>query len=265
MNASVKLDTSEFHETMREYLTVTKSTLAEATNRRMFFLLARVFVLMAPQYAQKERNRIRAYLNEPVGDRRFDKRTGKKVGRARMLQRRHLIVQAKRRNAGEKGLYGQEMKDAAAKFSKAAIGSVGYLKSGVARAIKELRGSFTQFGRQEKMKLKAGQVRRSSREVEGNAALIKLAQEYGTSMDNVAIHKGSKAFVKKAVDSFSPEAVCDMGWKIKDGQENNVTNATSPAFRKAYDDETIEMKAYLEARLQADANAFMVPELRVAA
>ena len=92
MTPNVSIDTTEFHAAMREYLAVTKSTLEEATNRRMFFVLARAFVLMKPHAANSERARIRAYLTEPVGDTRIDKRTGKKLGRGRVFRRVHKIA-----------------------------------------------------------------------------------------------------------------------------------------------------------------------------
>jgi len=265
VKATVTVDTTEFHAAMREYLTLTRSTLAEATNRRLFFLLARVFVLLKPQQLQAFRNKVRDYLNEPIGERRFDKATGKKVGRGRVLRRVHLIVQAKQKKAGGKGLYGEEMKTEAAKFRRQAIGSVGYMKSGVAKAIKQLRGSFTQFGRQEKIKLQPGQVRRSSREIDGNAALIKLANEYGTSMDNVGIHKGAKAYTTKAQPGINPQAIADIAWNIKDGQSENVSAVVNPAFQRAFDDEATEMKAEIARRMQDLSNQFMSPELRQAA
>lgn len=242
---------------MREYLTVTKSTLAEATNRRMFFLLARVFVLLKPHQLQSFRDKVRTYLNEPIGERRFDRKTGKKVGKARQLQRVHLIVQAKRRAAGEKGLYGDEMKKAAGKFRRQAIGSVGYLKSGVAKAIKQIRGSFTQFG---------GRTKKSGgRDISPNAALVKLANEYGTSMDNVAMHKGAKVYTTKAQPGLSPQAIADMAWNIKDGQDGNVSAVVNPAFQRAFADEAIEMRTELARRMQEVTNQFMSPELRKAA
>lgn len=256
MKATVTVDTTEFHAAMREYLTLTKSTLAEATNRRMFFLLARVFVLLKPQQLQGFRNKVRDYLNEPIGERRFDKKTGKKVGRGRVLRRVHLIVQAKQKQAGGKGLYGDEMKEAAAKFRRRAVGSVGYLKSGVAKAIKQLRGSFTQFG---------GRTKKSGgRDIAPNAALVKLSGEYGTSMDNVAMHKGAKAYTTKAQPGFSPSTIADIAWNIKDGQDGNVSAVVNPAFQRAFDDEAKEMKAEIARRMQDISNQFMVPELRKA-
>jgi hypothetical protein len=141
------------------------------------------------------------------------------------------------------------MRAAAAKVRRQSVGSVGYLKSVVAKAIKQIRGSFTQFGRQSK---KVG-----GRTIKGNAAVIGFAEQYGTSQDNVGMHKGAKAYVTKAKPGFSPYALADMAVVIKDGQEGNVGAAFFPAFTKAFDDERIELEAHLSSVMQADANQYM--------
>lgn len=234
---------------MREVLAKTSRTLEEAVRTRMFFLLVRVFALLKPQDPQAKRNQVRAYLNEPVGERRFDKRTGKKVGRGRMLQRRHLIVQARRRAAGLPGLYGEEMKKAAAALSRQAVGSIGYLKSGVVKAIKRINnGGFSQFGGRTSGK--------AGRFYGPNAALIRIASEYGTGMSNVGIHKGVKAF-SFITKGWSPTAVTDIGWQIKDGQESNVSAVVNPAFQRAFNDEAREMRRHLAREMQAVANEHM--------
>jgi len=263
MRATVTIDTREFQSAMRQYLAVTKRTLEEAVRTRLFYLLIRVFLILKPRDPQAARNRIRDYLNAPIGERRFDRRTGKRVGRSRMLQRRHLIAQMLQRKAGGKGLYGEEMKAAAGKLSRQSIGSVGYLKSVVAKAIKAINGHFTQFGRQVKDKLKAGQRRRESRQVAGNQALIDLAGEYGHHLSgNVALHKGAKAFAF-VTKGWSPTAVADMAIAIANGQEGNVAANYNPAFAQAFRDEAAEMRRHLASRMQEDANRFMVNPLPV--
>lgn len=257
MKATVTVDTTEFHAAMREYLKVTTRTLAEFITSRMFFVLVRAFALLKPQNPQAERNRIRAYLNEPIGERRFDRKTGKKVGKARQAQRVHLIVQARNKASGGKGLYGEAMKEAAAKFRRAAIGSVGYLRSGVAKAIKQVNGHFTQFGFRTK---KSG-----GRDISPNAALVKIAAEYGTALSNVAMHKGARSYTTPARPGFNPTAVADIAWNIKDGQDGRVASVVNPAFQRAYDDETREMQKRLAERMQEDANLFNPTPQRAAA
>ena len=257
MTPTVSIDTTEFQAAMRQYLARTKSTLEEATNRRLFFVLARAFVLLKPHHADSERARIRNYLNQPVGDTRMDKATGKKVGRGRVFRLVHKIAvhreimegrstpwKGKDRKAGA-----DEMKAAAAKVRRQSVGSVGYLKSVVAKAIKQIRGSFTQFGRQSK---KVG-----GRTINGNAAVIGFAEQYGTSQDNVGMHKGAKAYVTKARAGLSPQAIADMAVSIANGQEGRVAAQYGAAFQKAFNDERVEMENYLAGVMQADANEHM--------
>ncbi len=257
MTPTVSIDTTEFHAAMRAYLAVTKSTLEEATNRRLFFVLARAFVLMKPHAADAERARIRAYLNEPVGESRIDRRTGKKVGRGRVFRRVHKIAvhreimegrstpwKGKDRHTGA-----DAMKASAAKVLRQSIGSVGYLKSVIAKAIKQLRGSFTQFGSRSK--------KSNGRDIAPNAALVALAREYGTSQDNVGMHKGGRAYVTKAVAGLSPTAIADMAVSIANGQDGRVASQYQSAFQRAFDDERRELQRYLGERMQDDANQFM--------
>lgn len=255
MTPTITVDTREFHAAMREFLARTSRTLEEAVRTRMFFLLVRVFALLKPKDPQAERNRIRAYLNTPVGERRFDKRTGKKVGKGRMLQLRHLITQARERAKGGPGLYGEAMAKAAAALSRQAIGSVGYLKSGIVKAIKAINhGSFAQFG---------GVSR--GRQYSGNAALIKIAAEYGHAFSNVGIHKGGKAYAGVSKSTGKVYSFGDISWKIADGQEGNVAANINPAFQRAFNDETVEMRRHLASKLQQDANAHMAKPLPVPA
>jgi hypothetical protein len=129
MRPTVTVDTSRFDAAWKEYLPKTKRSLADAVNARTFFLMLRLYCLLPPKSPQAARNKILDYYNRPVGSPAFDKKTGKKVGRSRQLRLVHLIAQAKNAKAGNEGLYGQKMKDAAAKLRRRAAGSVGYLKS----------------------------------------------------------------------------------------------------------------------------------------
>jgi hypothetical protein len=127
----------------------------------------------------------------------MDKKTGKAVGRARQLRRVHLIAQARNRKAGGIGLYGEKMKTASASLRRKAVGSVGYLKSGLIGAIKKLQGHFTQFGGSSK--------KSKGKQISGNAAFMRLVREYGglEGTGNVARHRGAKFQVWTAKPGFS--------------------------------------------------------------
>jgi len=87
----------------RKMQLASKKTLADATNRQMSFLLMRIFALLPPRRVQEQRAKIRAYLSARIGEARLNK-NGKRVARAKLLRRDHLILQARRRKAGMKGL-----------------------------------------------------------------------------------------------------------------------------------------------------------------
>lgn len=249
MKPIITIEVQKFHEVMRRWLANTSRSIVDAVNSRMAFLLMRMFVLIPPHRVQQKRDEIRAYMNQPIGDRRFDKKTGKKVGRSRQLQRVHLIAQAKAAKAGVKGLYGEHMAKAATALRRRAIGSVGYLKSGLIGAIRNLQGHFTQFGGSTK--------KAKGKQVSGNAAFMKLVREYGglDGTGNVAKHRGAKFQVYRAKPNSSgskAEAWVQLAIGIADDQVARVSNIYEIAATRAYRDERMEMERHLAEKL-ADA------------
>ena len=108
------VDSSKFDAAMKQYLLTTSRDLHKAINSRFFYLMVRLFVLVPPKSPGQERRRISDYLGTPVGDiNRKSKKTGKRVGKSRILRRVHLIAQSKEFKGGRKGLYGEAMKEAA--------------------------------------------------------------------------------------------------------------------------------------------------------
>lgn len=255
MKAVIDIETEKFNEVMKRWLVTTTRELSVAVNARMAFLLMRMFVLIPPHRVQQKRDEIRTYLNQPIGDRRTDKKTGKKVGKARMLRRVHLIAQARRakmatEGSGPKGLYGERMAKAAASLRRKAIGSVGYLKSGLIPAIRKFQGHFTQFGGSSK--------KSKGKQISGNAAFMRLVREYGglAGTGNVARHRGSKTDVWLAKPGFGgskSEAWASISVGIADGQVAKVNEIYTTAATRAFRDEREEMERHLAEKLEAAA------------
>jgi hypothetical protein len=249
MTPNVKIDTTEFHKALREYLLKTKRELSVALNSRMFFLMVRYFVLLPPMNPRQKRTEIRRYLNFRIADAdRIDPKTGKRIGKRRLrhvFSRVHKIVQAKRGQAGEKGLYGEEMRKAAAAFRRRAIGSVGYLKSGVAKAIQKLNGTFIQMSRVATNKRKA---------VQANGALIRMQEFYGTDRSAVSRHRGNNAWVKPATPGLNPSSTVALNIGIADGQEARVNSIMVNTMRQAMNDELAEINRHLTQVAQEVAN-----------
>jgi hypothetical protein len=217
----------------------------------MAFLLMRMFVLIPPHRVQQKRDEIRTYMQQTIGDRRMDKKTGKAVGRARQLRRVHLIAQARNRKAGGIGLYGEKMKTASASLRRKAVGSVGYLKSGLIGAIRKFQGHFTQFG---------GSTKKSKgKQISGNAAFMRLVREYGglEGTGNVARHRGAKFQVSTAKPGFSgpkTEAWMNLSIGIADDQLERVNAIYTAAATRAFRDERIEMEKHLADKLAQAAD-----------
>ena len=257
MKTVVTIEAEKFNEVMKRWLVTTSRELSVAVNARMAFLLMRMFVLIPPHRVQQKRDEIRAYLNQPIGDRRMDKKTGKKVGRARQLRRVHLIAQARRakmptEGEGSKGLYGARMAKAAASLRRKAIGSVGYLKSGLIGAIRKFQGHFTQFG---------GSTKKSKgKQISGNAAFMRLVDQYGgmQGTGNVAKHRGAKFEVwvaKPGLSGIKTEAWMQLSIGIADDQVQKVDAIYATAATRAFRDEREEMERHLAEKLANAADA----------
>jgi len=213
--------------------------------------LMRMFVLIPPHRVQQKRDEIRTYMQQTIGDRRMDKKTGKAVGRARQLRRVHLIAQARNRKAGGIGLYGEKMKTASASLRRKAVGSVGYLKSGLIGAIKKFQGHFTQFGGSSK--------KSKGKQISGNAAFMRLVREYGglEGTGNVARHRGAKFQVSTAKPGLSgpkTEAWMNLSIGIADDQLERVNAIYTTAATRAFRDERIEMEKHLADKLAQAAD-----------
>lgn len=241
------LDTRVFQDQIRRHLAQTSRQLDKATNARLFYWLLRAFAILPPKDPKAERARIGAYMREPLSARTTTSRSGKvKVAKAgKQLQRRHLIAQARNKAAGNKGLYGQEMKDAAAAVLRKAVGSVGYLKSPLVKAMKKLNGHFTQFGRK----------RKKGKDVPPNKALADIAGKYGLAVGgNVGVHRGAKASVRLAQPGLSPVAVANISTGVEDSQAGKVNGFYNQAFNQAMIDEIEELRFHMADVVQASAD-----------
>lgn len=245
------VDTSRFDAAMKQYLLSTKRDLHKAINSRFFFLMVRLFVLVPPKSPASERKRISDYLGKPLGDvNRKSKKTGKRIGRSRLLRRVHLIAQAREAKAGRRGLYGPEMKAAASALMRRSIGSVGYLRSAVVKAIRIYNRGFTQFRSQKWTPLVKPPGYKAPKQT--NAALVALANQYGLPEENVAVHKGTKASGVQAVPGFNPTATVFMSAGIVDNQYNRVSSIYNPAMQKALDDELAELTNHMTEAMLAN-------------
>lgn len=247
------VDTTRFDEAVKRYLLTTRRDLHKAINSRFFYLMVRLFVLVPPKSPGQERRRISDYLAKPVGDiNRKDAKTGRRVGRSRILRRVHLIAQARQAKEGGRYLYGKRMKDAASELMRKAIGSVGYLRSAVVKSIRIYNRGFTQFQSAKWKPLVKPAGYKPPKKT--NAALVALANQYGLPEENVAVHRGTVAHGLQATPGWNPTAFVSMRTGIADNQVGRVQGIYNPAMQRALDDERVELEAHMAEALLLNAD-----------
>jgi hypothetical protein len=135
LSVSIRIDTTRLNSAIREYMNHTKKDLAEVVNTKAFFI-----ALKALRYtpAAKEA-RISAELFRTVPAKVLKRRYGRVSAKGQAPVRLiYLIVNARQRQAGRKGLKGAAMADAAQKIIGARMASVGFEKAGWVWALRDL-------------------------------------------------------------------------------------------------------------------------------
>lgn len=223
MSVTVQVDSRNFDAAIRQALLSSKRTLGAAVNARMFFLMARVFMLVPPSDPQAVRSKFRDYLNT---DRRV-----------------YRIANARARQSGGGPLLGQALDDEVLRIRRRAMGGVGYLRAVVVRAIKRF-GSYNQFGRRS----------RNGKWGKLNAASVRLANQYGVATGNVAIFRRSSVRndSRRALEGWNPVALVDMSGDAQNAAA--VAAIYRPAVQRAMDDEADEARAHVAGTV-ADAVA----------
>jgi hypothetical protein len=135
LSPSIRIDTTKLNAAIREYMSFTKKDLAEVINTKAFFI-----ALKALQYtpaAKQARIQAELYRTVPakVIKRRYGRVSAKGAPPVRLI---YLIVNARQRQAGRKGLKGSAMAEAAQKIIGARMASVGFEKAGWVWALRDL-------------------------------------------------------------------------------------------------------------------------------
>lgn len=266
MAATLKIETAPAMKAFRAYALQTNRDLSAELNRRMFYILLRAFVLLAPMSIATARTKARTYLNA-IKPKLL--KVGARARRAsKLLQRVDLIAQARRIAAGKKPLTAKELaagegKKAVGILRRRGIQGAGYAKSAIARALQSLSKinlgrSFSQFGRAAVVR-KSGKVSRP--EQAPNSALVKIAGEYGVpipsgSSGNVGVFKGTKANVKGAKPGINPAVEISMEGIVADAESGKMNSAFAVAFQRALNDEAAQVEARLTERAQQVANQY---------
>lgn len=115
---------SEFNSVLKRYLLFTSRDLATTLNTKGYYIARRATV----ETEKADRGKITSFIRQD---------TGRIAG---------MMINKRRRERGEKGLYGEDMKEAVAMVRSARLRSVSFLKSGWIPAIKRLQPLAARIG-----------------------------------------------------------------------------------------------------------------------
>lgn len=234
MNSSwTRWDQSTFNESLKRYMAFTSKTIAEVANAKAYFI-ARKAIWFTPK---ADATRIKTGLGQFVSVNRINAK-GKTIKTRQMVlvrSRREgtenvplaaLIINARRRDAGQPGLQGRKMAQAISKMLGGRLRSVAFLKSGWLPAVKKL-ASFVQS--------KAGA-----------APMDISAKQFGRAKgDAQPARPGS---VVKAV-------IANLATTRRDQKQALIKYGTR-GLQRAFDDEAKSMNEYVERKMKPDADKF---------
>jgi hypothetical protein len=206
MAVTFKINTREFDQTMREYMKYTKRDVQTIVNTKAYYI-ARRAVAETPM---AESPKIRAYL---LGE------SGRIAG---------MIINKRRGQRGEKGLYGKEMLMAVKSMLAARLRSRGFIKSGWLWAVKKLA-------------------------------------PYAEKISGPSLGRGASKINTSGQPKGGATPAMEGGWSVRAKILNTVTAAwderdgaakvAEPALARAFEFERQSMLAYIEKKLRQSANS----------
>lgn len=130
--ANVSVNLTGLRAAIVQYSATTKKSPVEIVNQRTANVARWAFEGITPQDPKGKRMQIKEYMDRViVTSVRYNKSRKKIVARGKKhhLRLKHLIAQMRAKKEGKKGLYGDEMIQAAGRLSNFAQASVGFVKS----------------------------------------------------------------------------------------------------------------------------------------
>ena len=226
------IDTRQFSQAIQQLSKGVSQKAIELSNQIALDVAREWFNYLPPPISQVDarRREIRSYLNQPLATRvqlaTSGKRKGKFIKKGRkndMLQRRHLIVQARRRRAGERGLHGARMRKFAAGFSRRAQIGVGYLKAILLPVIRALN------------------------------PVVKYKMPYGeTGANRIALWPGSKGYGRATLAFSRPLAILNLAWNFHGPREGYARSLVMIGWRHAADFKLQKLRNRIERDLHPE-------------
>jgi len=203
--ATFKIDTREFDRTLRNYSAFSSRDVRTIVNTKAFYI-ARRAVIETPKANSKE---VREFSN--------------KLG-FKGAQMAGIIINKRRGNRNEKGLYGKPMAKAVAMMKAARLKSVSFLKSGWLPAIKTLQPLAEKIG----------------------------AQNVASTIRQVGKVKG--AATPAGTGPVATAIIQNMA-DAKHDTKDALMQLGGPALQRAIDFETRSMRGYVERKLRQSASS----------
>lgn len=238
MSNESRWDQSRFTSILREYLRITKRTVADAVNTKAFFIARRAVVETPKADALKIGKELSELIYAFKDTKHGAKRTLKTVTRYDALGRTNqvpiaaLLVNKRRGERGKPGLYGAAMTEAIRRIRGARQSSVGFIKSGWLPAIRKL-----EYGVPEKYRR--------------GAAKMDMTIHTSTSPKGSATLASPGARVQAMISND----IGDHG--AHQGQHNAALHKYGePALARAFAVETLGMQQYIDQHMKPDADEF---------
>lgn len=230
LQPTFKLNTAFFSAAVGQLIPTVKRDLSEIVNQRSLNVVGRTFERLPPHDIQAKRAEIKRYLREPLSQKVRMAKTGRrrylKAGKKNnQLQRVHLILQARRRKRGLKGLTGAAMRRASGAFVQRAQVSVGFVKSILLPII---------------------------------AGLNAICRFKFMKTNGVSRWPGSAGFgsVTPAANNDVAKCVMRMGANLKVPGEGNVQQLLANALQQSLYDEGREIFRHVQEKMQKSADQF---------
>lgn len=202
--ASFKIDTRDFNRTLDRYRQFSRRDETEIVNTKAYFIARRAVV----ETIKAEKGKIKAF---------FDRNTQKVVG---------MIINKRRGERGEKGLYGEAMAEAQAAMMARRLRAVGFIKSGWIWCIKNLEPY---------VRSKRGAARQDS-----------SVKTYGRPKGKAKPATQSGLIVKAIIQNFAESK--------QSTTPDPLGKFGLPGLQKAIDFERDSMEKYIEEKLRKSAH-----------
>lgn len=233
MSPRVSIDAREFNRAIQQLSKGVKQKAVDLSNQVALDVAREWFNALPPPIAQVQtkRREIRSYLRQTVAVRIKLATSGKRKGKfivagkkGDQLQRRHLIVQARRARAGERGLYGTRMRQFAAGLSRRAQISVGYLKAMLLPVIRALN------------------------------PVVKFKMPYGETggSGKISLWPGSKGYGRAKIAVSQPLAILNLAWNFHGPREGYARGLVMAGWRQAADFKLQKLRNRIERELQPE-------------